>query len=90
MDDFYNHLDTQNCGPKPEGHQCQIYNVKMVLNWMKDLNPEGGDIVSAAQSLAVDMVKERAMELVRQAWLEEPWGFSPETLARRQRAELRR
>ena len=90
MDDFDKHLDTQNCGPKPEGPQYQIYNVKMILNWMKDLNPEGSDVVSAAQSFAVDLVKERAMELVRQGWLEEPWGFSPETLARRQRAESRR
>jgi len=90
MDDFDKHLDTQNCGPKPEGPQCQIYNAKMVLNWMKDLNPEGGDIVSAAQILAVDLVKERAMELVRQEWLDDPWGLCAETLARRQRAESRR
>lgn len=90
MDDLNKHLDTQNCGPRPEGPQCQIYNVKMVLNWMKDLNPEGGDIVSAAQNFAVDLVKGRAMQLVRQGWLEEPWGFTAETLARRQRAESRR
>jgi len=29
MDDFDKHLDTQKCGPKPEGEQYQIYNVKL-------------------------------------------------------------
>jgi len=88
MDDFDKHLHTQKCGPKPEGSQCQIYNTKMVLSWIKD--QEGGDIVSTAQKLAVDLVKERALELARQEWLGDPWGLSAETQARRQRAESRR
>lgn len=88
MDDLDKHLDTQNCGPKPEGSQCQIYNVKMVLSWIK--NQQGGHFVSAAQNFAVDLVKERALELGRQEWVEDPWGYSAETQARRQRAESRR
>jgi hypothetical protein len=90
MDDFDKHLDTQMCGPKPEGSQCQIYNVKMVLSWIK--NQEGGDrnVVSTAQNFAVDLVKERALELGRQEWLGDTWGYSAETQARRQRAESRR
>jgi len=87
-DDFDKHLDAQNCGPKPEGSQCQIYNMKMVLNWIK--NSERGDIVSTAQNLAVDLVKERALELARQEWLGDPWGLSEETQARRQRGQSRR
>jgi hypothetical protein len=83
-------LDAQNCGPKPEGPQCQIYDVKAILGWMKNLNPEGGDVVSTAQSLAVELVRKRAQDLARQDWLEDPWGLSPEILARRQRAESRR
>ena len=88
MDYFEKHLETQNCGPKPEGTQCQIYNVKTILSWIR--NPEGGDIVSTAQNFAVDMVKERALELGRQEWLGDPWGHSAETQARRQRAESHR
>jgi hypothetical protein len=87
-DDFDKHFDLQKCGSKPKVSQCQIYNIKMVLNWIKD--QEGDDIVSAAQNLAVELVKERAMELERQEWLGDPWGYSAETQARRQRAESRR
>jgi len=74
MDVFDKHQDTQKCGRKPEGPHCQIYNVKIVLSWIK--NQEGGDIVSTAQKLAVDLVNERALELVRQEWLGDPWDHS--------------
>jgi hypothetical protein len=46
----------------------------MVLSWIKD--SPGRDILSTAQSFAVDLVKERALELGKQDWLEEPWGRS--------------
>ena len=36
MDNFDKHLDTQKCGPQPEGQQYQIYNVKMALSWVKN------------------------------------------------------
>ncbi len=84
MDDFEKHLDTQRCGPKPKEQQCQIYNAKMVTSWVKD--SQGGDVVSPAQNIAVDLVKEMALQLRRQEWLDDPWGISPETQARRLRA----
>jgi N6-adenosine-specific RNA methylase IME4 len=66
----------QRCGPsmRLEEQQYQIYNVKMVLSWIKD--SQDGNIVSTAQGFAVDLVKERALELRRHDWLEDPWGYS--------------
>lgn len=85
MDEFERHLDTQQCGSKPkEEQQYQIYNAKMVISWIK--NSQGGDVVTTVQNLAVDLVKERAIVLGRQEWLNDPWGISQETLARRLRA----
>ena len=72
------------CGPKPKEPQYQIYNVKMVLSWIK--NTEGGDVIVAAKNYAVDLVKERALELGKQEWLRDPWGRA-EKQARRERAE---
>jgi len=85
MDDFDKHLDSRKCGPKPEGQQYQIYNVKMVLSWVK--NSQSDDVILIAQNIAVDLVKERALELERQEWLEDPWGRSPEKQARRDRSK---
>ena len=74
MDEFQRHLNTQRCGPRLEEQQYQIYNVKMILSWIKD--SPGGDILSTAQNFAVDLVKERALELGKQEWLDDPWGRS--------------
>ena len=74
VDEFQRHLNTQRCGPRPEERQYQIYNVKMILSWIKD--SQGGDIISTTQSFAVDLVKERALELGKREWLEDPWGHS--------------
>ena len=83
MDQFERHLDTQQCGSKPEGFQCQIYNPKVLSSPIKDPTGAGAALL-AAQRIAVDWVKERAMELGRQEWLEDPWGHSQsETRARR-------
>ena len=74
MDEFQRHLTTQKCGPRPaQEQQYQIYNVKMVMNWIKN-SPD--NFISTAQNFAVDLVKERALELGRQEWLEDPWGRS--------------
>jgi hypothetical protein len=35
---------------------------------------QGNDSLTTAQGFAVDLVKERAMELGRQEWLNDPWG----------------
>jgi hypothetical protein len=83
MEDFDGHLATLKCGAKPEKRQYQIYEVKMVLGMIK--GPQGGNFISTAQNFAVDFVKERALELEKQDWLEDPWGYSPEQQARRER-----
>jgi len=89
MDEFERHLETQKCGLKPEVQQCQIYNAKMVASGIKN---QDGNVVSNAQNLAVDLVKEMATQLGRQEWLDDPWGLSQEIQNRRLRAarELRR
>ncbi len=74
MDEFQRHLNTQMCGPRPEEWQYQIYNVKMILSWINDSH--GGDILPTVQNIAVDLIKERAQELGKQEWLEDPWGRS--------------
>lgn len=84
MDDLERHLDAQKCGPKPEVQQCQIYNAKMVASGIR--NSQGGNVVSNAQNLAIDLVKEMAILLDRQEWVEDPWGLSLEIQARRLRA----
>lgn len=83
MDEFQRHLNTQRCGPRlEEQQQYQIYNVKMILSWIRD--SQGGDIISTAQNFAVDLVKERALELGKQEWLEDPWGRSERQTRRAQ------
>ena len=74
VDEFNKHWNTHQYNQKPAPEQCQIYNVKMVLDWIND--SQGGDFISIAQNFAVDLVKERALELERQEWLEDPWGRS--------------
>jgi hypothetical protein len=83
MEDFDAHLATQKCGAKPEKHQYQIYEVKVVLDMIK--GPQGGSFILTAQEFAVDFVKERALELRKQEWLNDPWGYIPERQARRER-----
>jgi len=74
VDEFQRHLTTQNCGPRPaQEQQYQIYNVKTVMNWIQNSQ---GSIILTARNLAVDLVKERALELGRQEWLDDPWGRS--------------
>jgi hypothetical protein len=45
----------------------------MVMNWIKN---SPGNFISTAQNFAVDLVKERALELGKQEWLADPWGRS--------------
>jgi hypothetical protein len=70
MEDFDGHLATMGCGAKPEKRLYQIYDVKMVLDMTK--GPQGDNFISTAQNFAVDFVKERALELGKQEWLEDP------------------
>jgi hypothetical protein len=75
MDEFRRHLGQQECGKQPSQEQeYQIYNVKMILSWIKD--SQGNNILATAQGFAVDAVKERALELGKPEWLKDPWGRS--------------
>jgi hypothetical protein len=44
----------------------------MVMNWIK--HSPGVDFISTAQNFAVDLVKERALGLGKQEWVNDPWG----------------
>ena len=75
MDKFQRHMTTQKCGPRlAQEQQYQIYNVKMVMNWIK--HSPGVYFIPTAQNIAVDLVRERALELGKQEWLNDPWGRS--------------
>ena len=75
VDEFNKHWNgTHQSDQKPAKEQYQIYNVKMVLDWIKELQDD--DVILMAQNFAVDLVKERALELGRQDWLQDPWGYS--------------
>jgi len=86
VDEFMRHFNGHQHNQKPSEDQYQIYNVKMVLDWIKEW--EGGNFpeyLQQVQNMALDAVKERALELGRQDWLEDPWGSSAGKQARRER-----
>ena len=60
----------------------------MILSWIKD--SQDRSIVSIPQSIVVDLVKERALELEKHEWVEDPWGGSETQARRADAAELRR
>lgn len=75
MDEFQKHLAQQGCGEQPaQETKYQIYNMKLVLSWIKGSQSNG--ILLTAKKYAVDAVRERALELGRQEWQEDPWGHS--------------
>jgi len=75
IDKLQRHRSTHNGQTASAGEQdCQIYNVKMILGLIKD--SAGIDGITTGQSFAVDLVKERALEIEKQEWLEDPWGRS--------------
>lgn len=86
MDEFQGHLGQQKCGEQPAQEQeYQIYNVKMVLDWIK--GSQGNDVLLTAQKIAVEAVKERALELGEQEWGKDPWGRTHKKAHRGQHAE---
>ena len=73
VDEYRRHKNTHSAPNIPVEEQGRrIYNVKMILGLIKD--SAGSDAITTAQRFAVDLVKERAMELGKQEWLEDPWG----------------
>jgi hypothetical protein len=81
MDEFKTHLSTHKYNQNLAEEQYQIYNVKMIQDMVKDSQ----DNFPAAVQLATDLVKERALELGRVDWLEDPLGRSSDLQARRER-----
>jgi len=62
MDEFQRRLNKQKCSKNPTQEQeYRTYDVKMVLDWIK--NSRGNDMRLNAQNFAIDLVKERALEL---------------------------
>jgi len=45
----------------------------MVLDWIK--TAESIDFITVAQAWAIGLVQERANELGRDQWLDDPWGY---------------
>jgi hypothetical protein len=85
-DEFKEHFQTHQIDqkpPLPSEEQCQIYNVKLLLGWIKEW--QGNDFLPVIQKWALDAVKERGLELGRLEWLEDPWGLTAEKRARRER-----
>jgi len=45
----------------------------MVLDWIK--TAESVNFIPIAQTWAIGLVQERAKELERDQWLDDPWGY---------------
>ena len=57
--DLYDHITQAQCGPKPElEEQRMVYDVKLVLGWIRDGFP-----IDQVRMFAVDLAEERAREL---------------------------
>jgi len=63
---------------KIEEREYQIYDVKLILDWIR----EGAADIQKAGDIASELVKERAEELGKEEWVTHPWG-PPERRARR-------
>jgi len=73
VDEYQRHKNTHSAPNFPvEEQACQIYDVKLILGLIKD--SAGSDAIMTARRIAVDLVKEKALELGKQEWLEDPWG----------------
>ncbi|KAI0288512.1 hypothetical protein BC826DRAFT_1037350 [Russula brevipes] len=62
---------------KIEARENQIYDVKLILEWIR----EGAVTIQKGGEIASELVKERAEELGKEEWLDHPWG-PPERRAR--------
>lgn len=85
VDELQKHLDQQKCNQyyTEQPGDYRIYDVKTILEMIRDA--ESDESVQKARDLAVDFVRERAMELGKHGWFVEPWGC----LEQRERRERR-
>ncbi|SRR5258708_10477711 len=73
VDELQKHLGKQKCDQQSkELADYRIYDVKMILEMIEEA--ESNDCIQGAQDWAVHFVRERAKELGKDEWLEDPWG----------------
>ena len=87
VDEFQKHLDQQRCNQNSMEKEYRIYDVKAILDMIRCA--ESNDSIQNAQNWAVRYVQERAIQLGKNGWLEDPWGRS-EQRQRRDRRMSRR
>ncbi|KAI0003325.1 hypothetical protein BJV74DRAFT_524693 [Russula compacta] len=64
------HMVKENCGPRPERGQYQVYDTKLILSWILEDNTP----VEVAARYALDFVGERAKELGKEEAWKDLWG----------------
>jgi hypothetical protein len=84
-EDLYQHLKVAKCGPRPTREQYQIYETKLILDWI--LND--GVPIEKAVCYALSFVYEKARELGKGEEWRDPWGREGKR-ARRRYDHLRR
>jgi hypothetical protein len=85
MDEFDKHLNVHNATQRPAEQDYLIYDGKLIVDWIK--NSPSNNFLQTAQNYAIDLVKERALGLGRQEWLEDPWGHSERQACHDRRGE---
>lgn len=74
MDEFKKHLAEPKCDQKSEASEAteyRIYDVKMILNRLKNAGSADSILLKLGQLIPF---QERAKELGRDEWLDNPWG----------------
>ncbi|KAI0268015.1 hypothetical protein BGY98DRAFT_938336 [Russula aff. rugulosa BPL654] len=64
----------QRCNQNSMEKEYRIYDVKAILDMIRCA--ESNDSIQNAQNWAVRYVQERAIQLGKNGWLEDPWGRS--------------
>jgi hypothetical protein len=72
VDELQKHLDQQKCNQHSTEKEFRIYDVDPILNMIR--GAESNNSIQNAQKWAVHYVRERAIQLGKNAWLEDPWG----------------
>jgi hypothetical protein len=74
VDELQRHLDQLVCyqNSTEQDLEYRIYEVKMILDMIRAA--ASNDSIQEAQVLAVDLVRERAIQLGKNEWIMDPWG----------------
>jgi hypothetical protein len=84
-EEFNKHFKDAKCGPRPTREQCQVYETKLILDWI--LND--GVPIERVVRYALSFVSEKARELGKVEEWRDPWGREGKR-ARRRYDHLRR